>query len=467
MKICTVCQRYYEDSVVSCAENHGLLTDVRAKPEIFPSEKSVSNAAAISNFMPAPLVSAEEIKDNANDGNESFRKPQGFSPEQDEPTLFSARRISEERENTVPVERQNETIVASQKSEPVHIEEKQVESFPREVIPFVVKVPSESESYFVKNEKEANENEAVKTVVLKAGNSPVGGVKMRETRQSAPIPDVSYESPRRASRLFSSSYIPLLVVAGLLALIALVGLGVFLYSQRQNSLDYERTAVEETPVVSAPETVAGSNDDVTVTVEKDATETNQAVPIAIEESTSTASEGELQNQPLRDSVAGDEANQPSETVENQSVSEKQVAENETGDNESVETSRSGNEQTELNSSLDEWITATNARDVERQMDYYAPKVNAYYRTQNASSELVRAEKNRIFERANAVDIQTSEPEITLGRDGRSATMLFRKKYVIKEGQRSRSGEVIQELQWIKLDGAWKIVSERDVKVINR
>jgi len=462
MKICTVCQRYYEDSVVSCAENHGLLTDVWAKPEIFPSEESVSYAARISNLMLAPQASAEEIKDNANDGNDSFRKPQGFSPEQDELTLFSARRISEERENTVPVEPQQETIAASQKSEPVHIEEKQVESFPREAIPFVVKVPSESESFFVKNEKEA-----VKTVVLKADNSPVGGVKMRETRQSAPIPDVSYESPRRASRLFSSRHILLLVGAGLLALIASVGLGMFLYSQRQKSLDYERAAVEETPVVSAPETAAGINDDATVTVENDATETKQAVPIAIEESTSTASEGELQNQPLRESVADDEANQPSETVENQSVSEKRAAETETGDNESVEKSRSGNEQTELNSSLDEWITATNARDVERQMDYYAPKVNAYYRTQNASPELVRAEKNRIFARSNAVDMQTSKPKITLSRDGRSATMRFRKKYVIKEGQKSRSGEVIQELQWIKTDGAWKIVSERDVKVINR
>ncbi len=157
MKICTVCQRYYEDSVVSCAENHGLLTDVWAKPEIFPSEESVSYAARISNLMLAPQASAEEIKDNANDGNDSFRKPQGFSPEQDELTLFSARRISEERENTVPVEPQHETIAASQKSEPVHIEEKQVESFPREAIPFVVKGPSESESFFVKNEKEAKD----------------------------------------------------------------------------------------------------------------------------------------------------------------------------------------------------------------------------------------------------------------------------------------------------------------------
>jgi hypothetical protein len=91
MKICTVCQRYYEDSVISCAENHGLLTDVRVKPEIVLSEKSVSDAAAISNFMPAPQASAEEIKDNANDGSDSFRKPQGFSPEQDDLTAVLRR----------------------------------------------------------------------------------------------------------------------------------------------------------------------------------------------------------------------------------------------------------------------------------------------------------------------------------------------------------------------------------------
>jgi hypothetical protein len=101
------------------------------------------------------------------------------------------------------------------------------------------------------------------------------------------------------------------------------------------------------------------------------------------------------------------------------------------------------------------------------MNYYAPKVNAYYRTKNASPESVRAEKKRTFERADAIDIRTSKPEITVSPDGKTATMRFRKKYVIKQGQQSRNGEVLQELQWVKSGNGWRIVSERDVKVISR
>jgi ketosteroid isomerase-like protein len=127
----------------------------------------------------------------------------------------------------------------------------------------------------------------------------------------------------------------------------------------------------------------------------------------------------------------------------------------------------GAPQTELNASLDKWINATNARDVEQQMNYYAPKVDSFYRARNASLETVRAEKNRVFERADAISIKASKPEIDLSPDGRSATMRFRKKYLIKEGQRSRNGEVLQELRWVKSGSDWRIVSERDVKVINR
>lgn len=123
-------------------------------------------------------------------------------------------------------------------------------------------------------------------------------------------------------------------------------------------------------------------------------------------------------------------------------------------------------QSELNASLSKWISATNARDVDRQMSYYAPKVNAYYHARNASQDAVRAEKKRVFEKATAVDIQTGKPEINVSPDGRSATMRFHKKYAIKERERNRNGEVIQELQWVKSGSGWRIVSERDVKVIN-
>ncbi len=43
-------------------------------------------------------------------------------------------------------------------------------------------------------------------------------------------------------------------------------------------------------------------------------------------------------------------------------------------------------------------------------------------------------------------------------------MRFRKRYNI-EGIRNSRGEVLQELRWAKTDEGWKIIGERDVRVI--
>ncbi len=76
------------------------------------------------------------------------------------------------------------------------------------------------------------------------------------------------------------------------------------------------------------------------------------------------------------------------------------------------------------------------------MNYYAPKVDTFYRTRNASQDVVRMEKKRVFENAGAIDIQAGKPEISLSPDGRSAKMRFRKRYEIKEGGKSRTGEEV-------------------------
>jgi serine/threonine-protein kinase len=381
-------------------------------PEIAARENSEPVRSLPVNQILVPN-STEKSEENAIDGDNSTRESPVFSPEQDDMTLFEARRIFEEREKSPSVEQQ-ETVVASLNSELIRIQEKQVETFPRESPPPIVMIPSNSESLFIKNEGVAEkdaEKDIVETTAPEAVVSPVAGIKMREARQPAPLSDRSPATRRDAPKRF-----PLLAGAALLALAASVGLGMFLYNQRQESPNYEQAVAEESPL--------------------------------------TVSTSESRNQ-------------SNEAVKNQAASENPAAEIEPVVNESLENSLTGNEQAELNSSLDEWITATNARDVERQMNYYAPKVNAYYRAQNVSLESVRVEKKRIFERADVVDIQTSKPEITVSRNGQSATMQFRKKYAIKEGQKSRTGEVIQELQWVKSGGNWKIVSERDVKVINR
>ena len=119
---------------------------------------------------------------------------------------------------------------------------------------------------------------------------------------------------------------------------------------------------------------------------------------------------------------------------------------------------------ELRSLLDGWIAATNARDVERQMAFYAPTLDAFYLKRNASRQSVRAEKARLLSQLTSADVRASEPEINISGDGRTATMRFQKSWDFKGAQPS-SGEVVQELRWVKTDDGWKIISERDVRVI--
>ena len=121
-------------------------------------------------------------------------------------------------------------------------------------------------------------------------------------------------------------------------------------------------------------------------------------------------------------------------------------------------------QGELQAALGGWLAATNERDVGRQMSFYAPTVEAFYLARNATRESVRAEKARLFARASAVNVEAAPPEIRLSPDGHTAVMRFRKRYRI-DGADSRAGEVLQELRWRRTDSGWKIVSERDLRVL--
>ncbi len=254
--------------------------------------------------------------------------------------------------------------------------------------------------------------------------------------------------PQRPSRTSRSAF----VAAGLAAVLISVLLGTFLYNRMQHSPVSEQAKTAAPPAQTASDPTSNTGE----TAEKilpDTPKTRSSTPDAIEKKPLTASKSP--DQPLsKKTITANETARRNEPAQKQTSGEKSSATND-------------NPQTELSSALSNLISATNSRDVKRQMNYYAPKLNAYYLTRNTSQDAVRAEKNRIFSRADAVDIQTGKPDIDLSPDGQKATMRFRKKYDIKQGTKSRSGEVIQELQWVKSGDGWRIVSERDVKVINR
>jgi ketosteroid isomerase-like protein len=120
---------------------------------------------------------------------------------------------------------------------------------------------------------------------------------------------------------------------------------------------------------------------------------------------------------------------------------------------------------QLRQALQEWVSATNARDISRLVAFYAAKVEAFYLKRDVPRSFVHDERARAFRQAEKIEVRAEEPEIIFRDAGRAAIMRFRKGYATKIKGARRNGEVIQELRWHQTAQGWKIFSERDVKVI--
>lgn len=132
----------------------------------------------------------------------------------------------------------------------------------------------------------------------------------------------------------------------------------------------------------------------------------------------------------------------------------------------TEIGRAGNDENQaLREALSGWVAATNARDTDALMNFYASKLERYYLRKNFTRDEVRTDKRRLDKLASLEAVRVGPPELTVSSDGRSAQMSFRKEYGVENSKIKRRGEVVQELRWIKLVDGWKITSERDLRVI--
>jgi hypothetical protein len=122
---------------------------------------------------------------------------------------------------------------------------------------------------------------------------------------------------------------------------------------------------------------------------------------------------------------------------------------------------------ELVGAVFRWIEATNSRDFAAQQAFYPNTMEAFYLWRNVSRSAVLAEKRRVFDSASTIDIKADAPQIIVEPGGESARMYFRKTYAIEGARRNRVGAVLQELRWEKQRDGWKIVSERDLRVIRQ
>lgn len=122
------------------------------------------------------------------------------------------------------------------------------------------------------------------------------------------------------------------------------------------------------------------------------------------------------------------------------------------------------DRTQVLAALNEWVAATNAGDLSRQMKLYSPVLERFYTRRNVPRSFAREEKERFLSNVTSFNVSINEPQVSIAPDGRTATMLFRKTYS-SGGAQSKSGEVLQELRWTKTTEGWRITGERDMQVI--
>ena len=121
---------------------------------------------------------------------------------------------------------------------------------------------------------------------------------------------------------------------------------------------------------------------------------------------------------------------------------------------------------ELVTAAFQWLEATLDRNFAAQSVFYPERMDVFYRWRDVPKAAVLAEKRRVFAQARTLKIRIDAPQLLVDSGARSGRMYFRKTYVI-EGKVNRTGEVLQELRWVKAADGWKIISERDLRVIRQ
>lgn len=209
------------------------------------------------------------------------------------------------------------------------------------------------------------------------------------------------------------------------------------------------------------------------------TETKVAESASPQEQTEN-SQSDNAIKPSQADKSGDTTSEPEartnkqEQPTNQTRKEKDKAEKKEPDTHSMQETtappdtpiqHTGRENRELQEAFYNWLEANKEGDVNRQMRYYNSKVSAFYRWRDANLSDVRAEKSRVLGHADTIHIEASDPDIAISSDGQQATVRYRKRYRIEGNEINRTGEVLQELRWKRINNQWRIVSERDVKVL--
>ena len=120
---------------------------------------------------------------------------------------------------------------------------------------------------------------------------------------------------------------------------------------------------------------------------------------------------------------------------------------------------------QIRSLLDQWVVSFKEKDLQRQVDCYAPQLDIYYRKQNVQQAYIQDNKSHAF--SAIAEIRKFEiSHVNVSLDGpQSGTVTFDKTWdtSLISGKRF-AGSEMERLKVTMIDGSWRIASEEEVKI---
>jgi ketosteroid isomerase-like protein len=119
---------------------------------------------------------------------------------------------------------------------------------------------------------------------------------------------------------------------------------------------------------------------------------------------------------------------------------------------------------DLENAVEDWKSAIEAFDVDANIDSYADSVD-YYKGGKVSRTKIKQDKEKALAVYDTINITLKDVVITPDPSGEKATATFNKEWDFENSDKRNRGEVKQQLIFAKISGKWKIVSEKDLKVL--
>lgn len=114
---------------------------------------------------------------------------------------------------------------------------------------------------------------------------------------------------------------------------------------------------------------------------------------------------------------------------------------------------------EARAALDGWVQTLIDHDLEKHVSYYADRLELHREKQNVDIASVRDFNRKLFAKYSQFNLRISNINVISGTDG-TVTTTFTSVYDYR-GQRRHAGtDARTEMRWKKINGDWKIVSER-------